>query len=302
MARGAAAKRTPHPHPEHHGRDRRPSGGGAAEQTLFFQRIRRQAKWVFVFLAIVFAGSFVVFGVGSGSSGIGDLLRGNFSGIFGGGSSSGSPSVDKAQKEIQKNPSNAQAYHDLALAYEQKTGPNGEVDQADVTGAIGALESYIRLKPNDAGAMRELAAEYGNRAGAQYGDLQAIQYDVQSAQTSTFGPAPNTTIGKALASKADPIEQAVTAAASGRFSQAQTAYAATLRAIEETYRKIVKLDPTDGQSLIQYAQAAQQVQDIPTAITGYQKFLKLFPDDPSAAYAKQQLKALGGSVSGSSGG
>src|SRR5207253_3560043 len=90
MAR-AAAKRTPRPRTEHHGRQRRPGGGGV-EQTLFFQRIRRQAKWVFVFLALVFAASFVVFGVGSGSTGIGDLLRGNFGGIFGSHSSSGSPS------------------------------------------------------------------------------------------------------------------------------------------------------------------------------------------------------------------
>ena len=35
---------------------------------------------------------------------------------------------------------------------------------------------------------------------------------------------------------------------------------------------------------------------------GYQKFLKLFPDDPSAAYAKQQLKTLGSPVPASSGG
>src|SRR5207249_10865264 len=104
MAR-AAAKRTPRPRPEHHGRERRPGGGAGVEQTLFFQLIRRQANWVFVFLALVFAGSFVVYGVGSGSTGIGDLLRGNLGGLFGGGgSSSGSPSIDKAQKEIQKNP------------------------------------------------------------------------------------------------------------------------------------------------------------------------------------------------------
>src|SRR5919201_4127234 len=152
MAR-AAAKRTPRPKPkaDAHRRDRRPGGGGGVEQTLFFQRIRRQAKWVFVFLAFVFAGSFVVYGVGSGSTGIGDLLRGNFGGIFGGGNSSGTPSISKAQKEVAKNPKSAKAYRDLARAYEEK---NQDL------GAIGALESYLRLRPKDAGALRELAAEY----------------------------------------------------------------------------------------------------------------------------------------------
>src|SRR5919108_4798368 len=107
MARAAAKRsRAPRPKPkaEAQRRDRRPGGGGGYEQTLFFQRIRRQAKWVFVFLAFVFAGSFVVYGVGSGSTGIGDLLRGNFAGIFGGGGSSGTKSISKAQKEGQKNP------------------------------------------------------------------------------------------------------------------------------------------------------------------------------------------------------
>src|SRR5437763_10257664 len=126
MAR-AAAKRTPRPKADAHRRDRRRGGGGGAEQTLFFQRIRRQAKWVFVFLAFVFAGSFVIYGVGSGSTGIGDLLRGNFGGVFGGGDSSGVPSITKAQKEVAKNPKSAKAYRDLATAYEQKNQDLGAI-------------------------------------------------------------------------------------------------------------------------------------------------------------------------------
>src|SRR5919198_2798649 len=230
MAR-AAAKRRPRPRPEHHGRQRRPGGGGGAEQTLFFQRIRRQAKWVFVFLALVFAGSFVVYGVGSGSTGIGDLLRGNFNGLFGGGSSSGSPSIDKAQKEIQKNPKNAKAYRDLARAYEQK---NQDL------GAIGALESYVKLRPKDAGALRELAAEYDTRAQIQITDVRALQFQAQAAQPSTFGPAPNTPLGKALASKPDPIAQAVSQAANARYNQAIQALQGTYKAQEAIYAKVVK--------------------------------------------------------------
>jgi len=292
MAR-AAAKRTPRPKPEHHGRQRRPGGGGGAEQTLFFQRIRRQAKWVFVFLALVFAGSFVVFGVGSGSTGIGDLLRGNFGGIFGGGSSSGSPSIDKAQKEIEKNPKNAKAFRDLASAYEKKN---------DDEGAIGALESYLALKPKDVGAMRELAAEYDSRVQAEYTDYQAAQFDAQASEPSNFGPAPNTKLGKALASKPSPITQAVGQAANVRVNDALQRLQGTLASQEQLYAKIAKLDPTDPQALLQYAQSAQSAQDVAGARAAYTKFLKLFPDDPSAAYAKQQLKALGPSVSPPSGG
>ena len=48
--------------------------------------------------------------------------------------------------------------------------------------------------------------------------------------------------------------------------------------------------------------AAQQASDPTTALTTYKKFLKLFPDDPSAPYAKQQIKTLNSQVGSSSSG
>src|SRR2546423_13452764 len=71
------------------------------EQTMFFPRLRRQAKWVFLLLAVIFAGGFVFFGVGSGSTGLGDLLRGKFN-IFG--SNSGSPHNTPGKGPAQKKP------------------------------------------------------------------------------------------------------------------------------------------------------------------------------------------------------
>jgi Tfp pilus assembly protein PilF len=290
MAR-AAAKRTPRPKPEHHGRARRPSGGGGVEQTLFFQRIRRQAKWVFVLLAFLFAGSFVIYGVGSGSTGIGDLLRGNFSGIFGGGSSSGNPSISKAQKEIAKNPKSAQPYLDLARAYEQKN------QHAE---AISALESYVKLRPKNIEGQRELAAEYGNLAQSQLDNVRAVAFDAQASQGSTFGPAPNTPLGKAFGATPNPIDAAVTQAANVRYNDAISQLQSTYSASEQVFARIVKLDPTDSQTLLAYAGSAQQASDPTTALTAYKKFLKLFPDDPSAPYAKQQLKTLNSQVAPSS--
>src|SRR6476659_3731346 len=112
MARAAAKRRQP---THHHRDDRRhkDSGGQRFEDTLFFNRLRKRAKWVFIFLAVVFAGGFVLFGVGSSNvSGLSDI----FNGI--GGGSSGQPSVSKALKETQKDPKNAQAWHNLATAYD----------------------------------------------------------------------------------------------------------------------------------------------------------------------------------------
>jgi len=88
---------------------------------MFFPRLRNHAKWMFVFLALVFGVGFVIFGVGSSlPSGLGDILRN-------GGSSGGQASVSDAQKAIKKEPKNAQAYHELSQAYQR----DGNIDAAN---------------------------------------------------------------------------------------------------------------------------------------------------------------------------
>ena len=69
------------------------------EDTMFFPRLRRHAKWMFVFLAVALGGGFVLFGVGAGGTGVGDILRG-------GGGSSGVPSISSAEKKTEENPKN----------------------------------------------------------------------------------------------------------------------------------------------------------------------------------------------------
>ena len=53
----------------------RASTAPSIEDTMFFPRLRRHAKWMFVLLALVFGLGFVVFGVGAGGTGIGDIFR-----------------------------------------------------------------------------------------------------------------------------------------------------------------------------------------------------------------------------------
>src|SRR4029078_1969940 len=87
----------------HHRRDDRrhkDSGGQRFEDTLFFSKLRKRTKWVFILLALIFGVTFVVFGVGSsvGGSGLSDI----FNGIRGGGS--GQPSCCKAEKAHPQHP------------------------------------------------------------------------------------------------------------------------------------------------------------------------------------------------------
>ena len=96
------------------GRKRHASGGNPNQQ-LFFSRMRRRAKPAYLLLAILFAVTFAVLGVGSGSnSGLDQLFSGL--NIF---SSNGS-SVSKALKEVQKKPSDPKGFRDLATAYEAR--------------------------------------------------------------------------------------------------------------------------------------------------------------------------------------
>ena len=82
---------------------RKDAGGQRYEDTLFFTRLRTHAKWVFVFLIIVFGLGFVLFGVGSS---VGGGLSDIFQGIRGNGSGAGS--VNKALKATEQSPKDAE--------------------------------------------------------------------------------------------------------------------------------------------------------------------------------------------------
>jgi tetratricopeptide (TPR) repeat protein len=283
MARAAAKRRQP----THHHDDRRKhkdSGGQRFEDTLFFNRLRKNAKWVFVFLAIVFAGGFVVFGVGSSNLGLGDILNNN------GGGGSGQPSVSKALKETQKDPKSPKAWRDLANAYDTK----GEIDAA-----ISAWTTYTTLRPKDVTAYDSLASDYQQQFTSQTNDAAALQAATQNAQATNFGPPSNSPLGRALGSVPDPITTQAGDAAQQAFSNALQARAATAQKLEQTYQQIVTLrTPAEPSDSFLLAQAAQNAGDSATAIAAYKRFVQLAPDDPNASYAKQQIKALGSQSQG----
>ena len=99
---------------------------------LFFSRLRNRAKWVFVFLAITFTASFVLFGVGTGFGGLQDILLQN-NGVAGG------PSESDARERIAANPKDAQAYRDLATALQ---------NQQKSEESIAPLAKYVELEPS----------------------------------------------------------------------------------------------------------------------------------------------------------
>jgi tetratricopeptide (TPR) repeat protein len=280
MARAAAKRRQP---THHHRDDRRhkDSGGQRFEDTLFFSKLRKRTKWVFIFLAVVFGVTFVVFGVGSsvGGAGLSDI----FNGIRGGGS--GQPSVSKAEKATQKNPKDANAWKTLATAYDS----NG-----DVVSAISAWTTYTTLRPKDADGLQALATDYEQQFSNQTQEAAAAQADAQNTQATQFGPPPTSPLGRALNSVSDPITQAASQGANQRFNTALQTRQATAQQLEGVYKKLAALHkPAVPSDQLLLAQAAQNAGDTASAIAAYKAFIKLAPDDPNAAYARQQIKALG---------
>src|SRR5438445_1189186 len=267
----------------------RAAGGGArsAEDTMFFPKLRAHAKWVFVLLVFVFAGGFVFLGVGSGSTGIGDLLNGNIS-LFGGGGSSSQ--VSKDRNRIKKNPKDFAAYKDLATALQ---AANKEDE------AIAVLERYRALKPKDTEALTQLAGLYLGKADLARTQAQAVQTQSQEAFAGqVFAPDPNSKIGQALQGTADPlagadpINRAVQSHVNTLSGTAYNDMSSAYKKAVSVYRQIATQNPNDPSVQFQLAQAADAASDTKTAIAAYERFLKLAPDDPTAPAIKQRLKQL----------
>jgi tetratricopeptide (TPR) repeat protein len=276
MARGAAqtrrkAAKTPAPS------GRRPARKPQTyESMMFFPRLRAQAKWVFVLLAAAFAIGFVFFGVGSGSTGLGDILRGNFN-IFGNGNSGTSSAAKKALKQTQKHPQSAAAWSALANAYQT----DGKTTQANA-----ALLHYLKLKPNDTDALQRVAGYYENQANVKYTHAQAVQAQAPLSYATVIGVSSSSQLGQLLSQ--DPVSQQLSQKANTDLAASQAA----IRKDESFYERIAKLQPTDVNTQYHLAQLADYVGDTKVALAAYRKVVELAPSDPSAKTAKQRIALL----------
>jgi DNA-binding SARP family transcriptional activator len=254
---------------------KRHSGGGNPNQQLFFMRLRRQAKPMYVILAVLFALTFAFLGVGSGSGGGLDQLFQGLNPFHHSGTS-----VSKAQKEVTAHPKNPKGFRDLATAYEAK---------ADRAGAISALQSYTTLKPKDVSAWNELAGQ--QQAQAQdyltaYRNAYQIRQDAAPSQLLQ----PTGKLGTAFGT--NPLEQAAAqradTAVNDLSQKVQLAYAS----VQSSYDQVTQLAPKDASGWLNLAQAAQTAGDNATAVKGYKRYLELSPGTSVAPQIKQLIKQL----------
>src|SRR5262249_54786183 len=232
-------------------------------------------------LAFAFALGFVVFGVGSGTSGITEAMQSLFH------RNSGSTSVSSLQHTARAHPNSATAWRNLATRL--------ETDQKTDRAAL-ALNHYLKLRPKDEGALQELAGLYTTRASAYY--TLYSQYSGQAqlvSPNSLFRPPSTSKIGEALAS-GDPILSAENTTVQAKLNSALQQLDLYNTKTVDTYKRPAKLAPQNATYQLQLGETASNVGDTKTAETAYKTFLKLAPNDPLASLAKKQLKALAASA------
>jgi tetratricopeptide (TPR) repeat protein len=282
VARGAVKQRPKQP--KEAAPRRRQKQPKSWEEQLFFSRLRNHAKWMFVFLALVFGVGFVAFGVGTGSNGLSDVLKDNF--LFSSGSASGD--VGKARDRVKKHPNDAAAYLALSRALQAD-------DKRDE--AIAPMERYTRMRPKDTDALRELASLYLVKGQDFQEQGQIAQASAQEGYAAPFFLPPATTkLGQALGQ--DPIYQSVSSLTNEAVTTAYTGMQDAFGKAVRTYKRLAALSPKDSSAQFELAQTAEQAGDVPTAISAYKRFLVLAPQDPTAPAVRDRIKQLQASQSG----
>jgi cytochrome c-type biogenesis protein CcmH/NrfG len=278
MARGAAStqrKERPKPDPK------RSKKAPAWEEQLFFSRLRRHAKIVYVLLALVFVFSFVLLGVGSGSNGISDALQSFFGNNNG--SSLGSQISDK-QKAVARSPKDVNLYLDLAGLYQSD---NQEAN------ALATLRKARQVAPQNLDVIDRIGSIYGAQAGRAGDNYRAVFAVYSQNVTNAPGLDTSSPLGQALTS--DPYTQGLQTQLNDAYTKVTTAYQKVAGVYQQAAR-VAKGTSDEPNALLQWASAAQSANDVTTAITAYQQFLKVAPDNANAPAVRQTLAQLQASI------
>jgi tetratricopeptide (TPR) repeat protein len=253
---------------------RRSGGGTAVEDTMFFPRLRRHTKWMFVFLALVFGVGFVAFGVGAGGTGIGDIFRNHQSG-------GGGPSVKNALAETQKRPSDPKSWSDLANVYRTRN----ETDKA-----IAAQVHYTQLAPKDSDGFRTLASDYFDQARQQATLAQNSQ--ISSAYSGSVSPAGSGPTLDGTPLFTDPLSGISPTEASSAYATAVQTQNTALQNAVSAYQRVAALSPNDPNVQAELGSNAVQAGNTAVAIQAFKRYLKLAPDSSDAPLIRRELKQL----------
>lgn len=230
---------------------------------------------MFVALAVVFAGTFVFFGVGSEvPGGIADVIQGS--------ATSGEVSVGEAEERLEENPNDVKALRDLSTALQRE----GRTEEA-----IPPLRRYTRQRPNDLQARSELASLYISEATRLRNEAAQAQVESQIVvPTSEFAPPSTTPLGSFLAR--EPIRQVIEQRTNERLAEVYQEMQTAFQQAQRAYAELARRSPEDASLQLQLADAAVNAGDTATALEAYRRFLQLAPDDPNAPLVRQTIEQL----------
>ena len=254
------------------------------------ERLRKNGKWVFLLLAVVFAITFVFAGVGTSGPSLIDLL---------GQDSDSSPTetvqksntaVQKAEAAAKATPEDPQAWITLA----QAEIANDQLDKVPAAAAKAA-----ELAPEDAAVQSTVADIYLAQAAAALQKAQALYATAQGGGLVDGRTAVPQQVIPGQSSGATPFQTAqesissakladVSAEVSPLQTQANDAYVAAVAA----QTTVTELEPKDPAAWFRLGQIATAANDTTEAITAYEKFVKLAPADPLTKKVEEEIKRL----------
>ena len=250
---------------------------------MFFPRLRRQAKWMFVFLAVVFALGYVIFNVGGSipGTGLGDVLQGLAQ------EGNSGPSVGDARDKVKDHPNDPTGYKELATAL-QREGRNAE--------AIQPLQRYTEMRPRDRDALRQLGTLYMAQA-----DTYQQQAAVAQAQLTeltggdVFSPGTQNPFGQEFGNPE--ITSLESTKYNQQLNQAYLGLQQSYKDATRVFQRLVAATPDNQEAeepliFLQLAQAAQGANDLKAAVRAYERYLEIAPDSASAPAVRAQLPQL----------
>lgn len=254
------------------------------------ERLRKNGKWVFLLLAVVFAITFVFAGVGTSGPSLIDLLGQDSDSSPTETVQKSSTAVQKAEAAAKATPEDPQAWITLA----QAEIANDQLDKVPAAAAKAA-----ELAPEDAAVQSTVADIYLAQAAAALQKAQALYATAQGGGLVDGRTAVPQQVIPGQSSGATPFQTAqesissakladVSAEVSPLQTQANDAYVAAVAA----QTTVTELEPKDPAAWFRLGQIATAANDTTGAITAYEKFVKLAPADPLTKKVEEEIKRL----------
>jgi tetratricopeptide (TPR) repeat protein len=252
---------------------------------MMHERLRKSARWVYLGLALVFAVSFVVAGVGTGGPALSDLIQDQQNDENNTVATS-SDSLKDAQAAVTARPNDPQAWLTLADA-QQGAG--------DLVKASESADKAISLAKDDPDVNEAAAEIYSARAADN--QTKANAYFTRYQQLgSTALP---TYVYPGAGDAQDPLSLASQNASQQelddlltRAQPFQDAAAAASKKSADALAVVTKARPDDAGAWFNLGVAASAANDTATAIKAFDSFLELAPGDPLADQVRSEVLRL----------